>query len=99
MDWTDWAQESFREEAAERGTPRPDRWRVGGKIPLNVYEGDRPVCQCHNEDDARRIVDAMNHRCSLDELLKQCGPPDRRLSPPSPDLPLNAAKALGATGG
>jgi hypothetical protein len=24
-------------------------WRVGSKIPLNVYEGDRPVCQCHSE--------------------------------------------------
>ncbi len=30
------------------------------KVPINVYEGDRPVCQCHNEQDAKRIVDAMN---------------------------------------
>ncbi len=36
------------------------RWRVGTKIPLNVYEGDRPVCQCHSADDAARIVAAMN---------------------------------------
>ncbi len=35
-------------------------WRVGSKVPINVYEGDRPVCQCHNEQDAERIVDAMN---------------------------------------
>lgn len=35
-------------------------WRVGKKIPMNVYEGDRPVCQCHNEMDAARIVTAMN---------------------------------------
>lgn len=35
-------------------------WRVGRKVPINVYEGDRPVCQCHNADDAYRIVDAMN---------------------------------------
>jgi hypothetical protein len=35
-------------------------WRVGSKVPLNVYEGDRPVCQCHNEWDAQRIVEAMN---------------------------------------
>jgi hypothetical protein len=36
------------------------RWRVGRTIPLNVYENDRPVCQCHNELDAKAIVDAMN---------------------------------------
>jgi hypothetical protein len=36
------------------------RWRVGTKVPLNVYEADRPVCQCRREEDARRIVDAMN---------------------------------------
>lgn len=35
-------------------------WRVGFKVPLNVYEGDRPVCQCHSEEDAKRIVVACN---------------------------------------
>lgn len=35
-------------------------WRVGSKVPLNVYDGDRPVCQCHNVGDAMLIVDAMN---------------------------------------
>ncbi len=35
-------------------------WRVGSKVPLNVYEGDRPVCQCHTEEDAARLVKAMN---------------------------------------
>jgi hypothetical protein len=35
-------------------------WRVGRKIPLNIYDGDRPVCQCHSEEDARRIVAAVN---------------------------------------
>lgn len=34
-------------------------WRVGTKVQLNVYEGDRPVCQCHNAEDAKRIVEAM----------------------------------------
>ena len=34
-------------------------WRVGSKVPINVYEGDRPVCQCQTALDARRIVDAM----------------------------------------
>jgi hypothetical protein len=36
------------------------RWRVGRKVPINVYEGDRPVCQCHTVRNAQRIVDAMN---------------------------------------
>jgi hypothetical protein len=36
------------------------KWRVGTKVPLNVYEGDRAVCQCHTAADARRIVAAMN---------------------------------------
>jgi len=39
---------------------RAPRWRVGTHVPLNVYEGNRPVCQCHNSDDAARIVAAMN---------------------------------------
>lgn len=37
-----------------------NNWRTGRKVPLNVYEGDRPVCQCHNEEDAARIVAGMN---------------------------------------
>lgn len=40
-------------------------WRVGGKIPLNVYDGDRPVCQCHSVEDASRIVTAMNGATAL----------------------------------
>lgn len=36
-------------------------WRVGGKVPLNVYNGDRPVCQCHTAEDAAKIVVAMNY--------------------------------------
>jgi hypothetical protein len=36
------------------------RWRVGTKVPVNVYEGDRIVCQCQRVGDATRIVDAMN---------------------------------------
>jgi hypothetical protein len=38
-------------------------WRVGRKVPINVYDGgpsDRPVCQCHTEEDARLIVNAVN---------------------------------------
>ncbi len=41
------------------------RYRVGTKVPINVYDGDRPVCQCHNEDDASTIVVAMNSRETL----------------------------------
>lgn len=47
-------------------------WRVGHKVPINVYEGDRPVCQCHTEEDARAIVSAMRARqaaCHLVEVL------------------------------
>lgn len=36
------------------------KWRTGARVPLNVYAGDRPICQCHNEEDARRIVEAVN---------------------------------------
>jgi hypothetical protein len=36
------------------------RWRVGRKVPINVYEGDRPVCQCQTPEYAARIVAAMN---------------------------------------
>jgi hypothetical protein len=35
-------------------------WRVGSKVPLNVYDGDRPVCQCHTPEDAARIAAAVN---------------------------------------
>lgn len=38
----------------------PFAWRVGERNPLNVYEGDRSVCQCHNTQDAARIVKAAN---------------------------------------
>lgn len=34
-------------------------WRTGRKVPLNVYEGNRAVCQCHTPEDAARIVVAM----------------------------------------
>lgn len=40
---------------------REMNWRVGKTVPINVYEGDRPVCQCHTAEDAKRIVRAMNH--------------------------------------
>ena len=36
------------------------KWRVGTKVPLNIYDGDRPVCQCHKAEDATNIAAAMN---------------------------------------
>lgn len=39
----------------------PNLWRTGRQVPLNVYVNDRPVCQCHSPEDARRIVAGMNY--------------------------------------
>jgi len=38
------------------------KWRIGRKVPINVYEGDRPVCQCHTVGDAALIVNAVNEQ-------------------------------------
>lgn len=35
-------------------------WRVGGKVPLNVYQGDRPMFQCHTPEDAAMVVAKLN---------------------------------------
>ena len=39
-------------------------WRVGHKVPINVYDGNRPVCQCQTALDAKLIV------CAVNEYLK-----------------------------
>ncbi len=75
------------------------RWRVGSN-PLDVYEGDRPVCQCHNEEDARRIVDAVNatlrsvgphHWSTTSSFCQTCGvlrtPYVENLACPGPGAP------------
>lgn len=49
--------------------PQLSRWRVGHHVPINVYEGDRPVCQCHTATDALQIVKALNGRASLEFSL------------------------------
>lgn len=36
------------------------RWRVGTRVPINIYAGDRPICQCHTALDAKLIVKAVN---------------------------------------
>ena len=47
-------------------------WRVGSKVPINVYEDDAPVCQCHTPEMAARIVRAMNgHKSTVDPELEQ----------------------------
>ena len=48
-------------------------WRVGSKIPLNVYDGDRPVCQCHTPEDAARIVAAMKRPAPATQFEKVHG--------------------------
>jgi hypothetical protein len=45
-------------------------WRTGTKVKLNVYDGDRPVCQCHSQVDAERIIRAINSAPELLEALK-----------------------------
>lgn len=47
------------------------RWRVGNKIPINVYDGDRPVCQCQTVKDAALIVEAVNVLLDARNLLKE----------------------------
>jgi hypothetical protein len=47
---------------ADSEIPERGKWRVGSKVKLNVYEGDRPVCQCHSFIDADLIVTAMNRQ-------------------------------------
>ena len=36
------------------------RWRTGRKIELNVYNGDKPMFQCHSRRDAKRTVRLLN---------------------------------------
>jgi len=35
-------------------------WRVGTKVPINVYKNDVPVCQCQTPELAAEIVAGMN---------------------------------------
>ncbi len=53
--------------------PRP-QWRVGGKIPLNVYEGERPMFQCHTPGEAARVVAILNSAGKLAEALERVRP-------------------------
>jgi hypothetical protein len=57
------------------GMEKPKKWRVGRKVPLNVYAGNRPVCQCHNPGDARLIVDSVNAAIITNAALRVRGRP------------------------
>lgn len=45
-------------------------WRQGTKVPINIYEGERPVCQCQTAADAKRIVQAVNFATQVQALDK-----------------------------
>lgn len=49
------------------------RWRVGAKVPINVYEGDRPVCQCQTAIDAALIVESVNGLRAAREKIAELG--------------------------
>lgn len=51
-------------EFADVILPKPP-WRVGGKVPLNVYEGNTPMFQCHTPEQAQRIVSLLNRPDAL----------------------------------
>lgn len=57
-----------------------DTWRIGSQVPINVYEGDRPVCQCQTPEDAKRIVDALNGIEGHNQPCYYCGEPCNALA-------------------
>ncbi len=48
-------------------------WRVGGKVPLNVYEGDTPMFQCHTPEQAARVVKLLNAAPGLLAVVAAAG--------------------------
>lgn len=62
-------------EGSGKSGVRPHGWRVGKKVPINVYAGDIPVCQCQTPEYARQIVEAVNaalDRASV-QIREDCG--------------------------
>lgn len=47
-------------------------WRQGRHVLINIYDGDRPVCQCHNESDAALIVEAVNRMAEFKRIHDEC---------------------------
>jgi hypothetical protein len=68
-------------------------WRHGRKIHLNVYDGDRPVCQCHTVEDAAQIILSVNAADAIAQIWQTM-----RLSYP-PGFPQNLLQALEAAPG
>jgi len=65
MPENDYDREPFEPPVGRR------KWRLGRLIQLNVYEGERPVCQCHTVADAKAIVTAVNRMADLEELIER----------------------------
>lgn len=45
-------------------------WRVGSKVPINVYRNDEPVFQCHTAEMAAEVVANLNVAEIASELYK-----------------------------
>ncbi len=68
--------------------PIPDlnipRWRTGKRVRLNVYAGDRPVCQCHSEEDALAIVNCVNFaRILIQDGSDKATTSEEKMRPPA----------------
>lgn len=46
-----------------------EMWHTTPQAPLDIYEGDRFVCQCSNLEDARTIVAAVNKMGEYDKRV------------------------------
>lgn len=55
-------------------------WRVGKSVPINVYEGDKPMFQCHTPEDAARIVALLNKASGAFEFTVKKYNPDEAAS-------------------
>jgi hypothetical protein len=44
-------------------------WRTGSKVKVNVYDGDRVVCQCQTAEYAALIVKAVNFLQEHQDML------------------------------
>lgn len=69
------------EQAMLTAEERP-QWRVGRRMPINVYEGESPVGQCQTPEYAQVIVDAVNsctaHRATIEALQRKLGLAEER---------------------
>ena len=50
-------------------------WRVGRKVPLNVYEDDKPMFQCHTPEEAQRVAALLNEAEEMRNALKTINTP------------------------